>query len=228
MNEHQTLEQKPVSRRRFLGYAGALAGAGVAVSMIGCKKEPDPLEGTIDLGGNDFGVLNLAFALKQIQAAFYTKVVLKPYNALKTTDKEYILLAEIRDHKIAQRELLRKLLSNSAIKDLEMDFSGIDFTKRTSVLSNAIMMEDLGVTAFNGSAQLLTNDPYLLTLAKIASVEARHATAMRDLSEMGTFTDDATVDSTTGLDGVRNPVGVVPLLHSYLKDRLNPNNIPTS
>jgi hypothetical protein len=228
MNEQQTLEQKAVSRRRFLGYAGALAGVGIAAGMIGCKKDPDPLEGTIDLGSGDFGTLNLLYAIKQVQVVFYQRVVNYPYNALKATDKEFIMIERIRLQKLAQREVLRKMLSNAAIKDLEMDFTNTDFTKRTSVLSNSIFLEELSVTAFNGAAQLLNNDDYLMTVAKIASVEARHATAFHNTSEFGTFTDDIIVDKSSGLDGVRNPSGVVPMLHTFLKDRLNPANLPSS
>lgn len=228
MNEQQTLEKNAVSRRRFLGYAGALVGAGVATSMIGCKPDPDPMEGTIDLGSGDNGALNLIYAIKQIQTVMYQRVVVKPYEAMPITNPEYMMLRDIRDHKLAQRELLRKLLSNNAIKDLEMDFTGIDFTKRTSVLSNLRNMEEFSITAMNGVAAGISNDAYLEVIGKIASVEARHATAIRNTFQFGDFTDDATVDKARGLDGIRNPAGVVPLLHSYLKDRLNPTNIPTS
>ena len=228
MNEQQTLAKSAsaaVSRRRFLGYAGALAGVGLMAGTIGCRKDPDPLEGTINLGSGDVGVLNLAYALEQIEAAFYTKVVLKPYNG--ATAAEIAYLTDIRDHEIAHRELYRKLLGTGAIQDLTPKFTGIDFNKRTSVLDTAKFFEDLGVSAYNGAAQLLSTDAFLELAGKIVSVEARHAALIRDLINMGSFTDPDSVDS-SGQDFVRNPKDVVFLANAYIVEQLNPTNLPTS
>lgn len=227
MTEQQTLASgasPSVSRRRFIGYAGALAGAGLLVGSIGCTKEEDPLAGAINLGTGDTGVLNLAFALEQLEAAFYTYVILHPYNSMSTLEKSY--LTDIRDHEIAHREFLRKVLGTAAIQDLTPDFSAIDFNKRTSVLDTAKAFEDLGVSAYNGAAKLLSSDVYLEAAGKIVSVEARHAALIRDLIQMGSFTDSF-VDA-DGLDFVRDPKDVLFLANAYIKERLNANNLPTS
>jgi rubrerythrin len=228
MNEQQTLASgasPSISRRRFFGYAGALAGVALIAGNVGCKKEEDPLAGTIDLGSGEMGALNLAFAMEQVEAAFYSQIVLTPYTSMSSSELAY--LTNIRDHELAHREFFRKLLGTNAIKDLKLDFSGIDFTKRTSVLDTAKTMEDLGVSAYNGMAKLLTTDAYLEVIAKIASVEARHAAHIRNLGVQGTFADANLIDS-SGQDLVRDPKDVVPLLHMFIQDRLNPNNLPTS
>src|ERR1700733_9579166 len=109
MNEQQTLQQAAsgsFTRRRFLGFAGALAGAGIIIAgMDSCKKDPDPLEGAIDLGGGDPGVLNYLYVMAQLQAAFYTQVVLF-FSSSFLSDLEQKYLTDIRDHEIAHREFL--------------------------------------------------------------------------------------------------------------------------
>ena len=63
------------SRRRFLGYAGAASG--LVVLAAGCNKDEVVSNGTldgVDLGTGDIGILNYAYALEQLEAAFYTQV----------------------------------------------------------------------------------------------------------------------------------------------------------
>ena len=62
-----------------------------------------------------------------------------------------------------------------------MDFSAVNFESRTAVLRAAQQFEDLGVGAYNGAAQFLRNPDYLEVAGKIVSVEARHASAIRDV-----------------------------------------------
>jgi hypothetical protein len=228
MNEQQTLASgasPSVSRRRFIGYAGALAGAGLLVGSVGCTKETDPWEGSVNLGSGDTGVLNFAYALEQLEAAFYTQVILTPYASMSLAEKAY--LTDIRDHELAHREFFRKALGGAAIQDLTPDFRLVDFKKRTSVLETARIFEDLGVSAYNGAAKLLTTDANLEIAAKIVSVEARHAALIRDLEKMGTFTEDSFVDS-NGLDFVRTPQDVLSVANAYIIERLNYTNLPTS
>lgn len=196
--------------------------------MAACnKKEEDPLEGAIDLGANDIGVLNFAYALEQLEAAFYTQVILTPYSGLKANATEYKLLQDIRDHEIAHREFFRKVLGPGAIKDLTPDFSSIDFAKRTQVLETARMFEDVGVSAYNGAGQLLSIDAFLEVAGKIVSVEARHAAAIRDLIQMGPFAD-STIVGEDAMDPTRKPEEVLALVAPFLKEKLNYKNLPTS
>ncbi len=236
MNEQTTLDnaaRASVSRRRFLGYAGALAGAGLLAGGISAcnKKEEDPFEGAINLGSGDIGVLNLAYALEQLEAAFYTQVILTPYDGLKanTVDakNELKLLTDIRDHEIAHREFFRRVLGTNAIQDLTPVFTSIDFFKRTSVLAAAKVFEDTGVAAYNGAGQLLSTDAYLEVAGKIVSVEARHAAAIRDLIQMGTFAD-STIVGDDAMDPARKPEEIVAAVAPFLKEKLNYKNLPTS
>ncbi|HEY0177835.1 MAG TPA: twin-arginine translocation signal domain-containing protein, partial [Pedobacter sp.] len=65
-----------LQRRSFLQYAGAGA-AGIALIAAGCKKDNNTGSSNngVNLGGGDSGILNYAYALEQLEAAFYTAVV---------------------------------------------------------------------------------------------------------------------------------------------------------
>ncbi|HLA53839.1 MAG TPA: ferritin-like domain-containing protein [Flavitalea sp.] len=216
-----------VSRRRFLGYAGAATGLMAVASS--CKKEDmqsssTTLEG-VDLGSGDPGILNYAYALEQLEAAFYIKVIESQFSGI--TSNETSLLTDIRDHEIAHREFFKNALKEAAIIDLEVDFSSIDFGSRDSVLSTAKAFEDLGVSAYNGAGRLIVTPAYLVLAGKIVSVEARHAALIRELIAAGTFADETAVDMVTGLDGAKKPADVLAIAQKYIKTTINASNLPT-
>ncbi|MEO6730561.1 MAG: ferritin-like domain-containing protein [Ferruginibacter sp.] len=210
-----------LSRRNFLGYLGGASA--LLMTATACKKDDMSTNDGTDLGKGDTGVLNYAYALEQIEAAFYIKVFESPYAGI--TAAESSLLRDIRDHEIAHREFFKAALATSAIPSLELDFTSINFGSRDSVLATAKAFEDLGVTAYNGAGKLLTNPDYLLLAGKIVSVEARHAAYIRDLIANGTFADGL---DTNALDMSRTPAQVFAIAGTYVKTKLNISNLPTS
>ena len=225
---HPSGGKENVSRRRFLGYAGAAAG--LVVVGASCNKEelPGTTNNTndheVNLGSGDIGVLNYAYALEQLEAAFYTKVVMSQYSGI--TGMEVVRLIEVRDHEIAHREFFKMALGQNAITELEFDFSSIDFSSRTSVLGTAKVFEDVGVSAYNGAGRLLMNPDYLVLAGKIVSVEARHAAYFRDLISFGSFADESAVDA-MGLDLTRKPSEVLPLVDPYIVTTIYADQLPT-
>lgn len=212
-----------VSRRKFLRFAGATS-AGI-VMLSACDKDDNNMSNQgVDLGSGDTGILNYAYALEQLEAAFYTQVALTPYTGITADEK--MLLADIRDHEIAHREFFKTALSSSAIVGLEVNFSSIDFSSRDSVLGTAKAFEDLGVSAYNGAGRLITNPDYLVLAGKIVSVEARHAAYIRDLIANGSFADNTVIDS-NGLDTSRKPAEVLAIASGFLKTKINGNNLPS-
>lgn len=217
-----------VSRRKFFNYAGITAGL-VAVGSA-CNKFdlPNPFEkpkDVVDLGSGDIGILNYAYALEQLEAAFYIQVCLNFYAGV--SDKEKMYLTDIRQHEIAHREFFKKALGNKAIGALKVDFSSINFSNRSEVLGAAKAFEDLGVSAYNGAGELLENPDYLLLAGKIVSVEARHAAAIRDFLNYGDFAGDDVIDA-KGLDLARKPNQVLSIADKYIVTTINANNLPTS
>lgn len=215
---------KTFSRRNFFGIMGT--GSALVVTAAACRKvNVGSSNGGVDLGSGDIGVLNYAYALEQLESAFYTQIILTPYSGISDMEKTY--LTDIRDHEIAHREFFKAALSNSAIKSLKVDFSSIDFTSRTSVLGTAKAFEDLGVSAYNGAGQLLVNPDYLTLAGKIVSVEARHAAWIRDMITAGSFADMTVVNS-NGLDMERLPKDVLAIAGTYLKTKLDASHLPTN
>ena len=177
----EALLQAQLNRRSFLRLGG-IAGASVALvgsmsGMTGSKKEDD--NNGINLGSGDVGVLNYAYALEQLEAAFYTQAVQSQFSGITAAETAY--LTDIRDHEIAHREFFKAALGSNAIPALAVNFEAINFGSRASVLGPAKAFEDLGVSAYNGAGKLLMDANYLLLAGKIVSVEARHAALIREL-----------------------------------------------
>lgn len=217
---------KPFSRRKFFGIMGA--STALMVATASCRKQDvtGVVNNTgVDLGSGDTGILNYAYALEQLEAAFYTQVISTPYSGMSSMEKSY--LTDIRDHEIAHREFFKAALSTKAIQALEVDFSKINFTSRDSVLGTAKAFEDLGVSAYNGAGKLISNPEYLTLAGKIVSVEARHAAWIRDMVAADSFADMTVVDM-NGLDLASKPDDVLMTASAYLKTKINASNLPTN
>ena len=222
------MEPVMAGRRLFLRYAGAFVAGGALIAS--CKNEENPSTiaptVTVDLGSGDTGILNYAYALEQLEAAFYTKVVASPYANMPAT--ELALLTDIRDHEIIHREFFKAALGTMAIGALTPDFSKVNFADRTSVLSTAKAFEDLGVSAYNGAGNLLKSADYLLLAGKIVSVEARHAAAIRDLlnPKSADFAGDDIVTPGNGLDAANKPAVVLPIAQPFVTTKITGANLP--
>src|SRR6476469_1664681 len=161
-NSTKSLTEENLSRRRFMRWAGMFGVPATVLGSVsgisGCKKTEDNPSITttgVNLGSGDVGVLNYAYALEQLEAAFYIKVVSSPYSGMSSVETAY--LTDIRDHEIAHREFFKLALGANAIAALEVDFSSINFGSRDSVLATSKSFEDLGVSAYNGAGKLLTD-----------------------------------------------------------------------
>jgi hypothetical protein len=230
------LAQKEFNRRKFLRFSGFVGASAIVLGsagLAGCGRDDDGggVDTGVNLGSGDIGVLNYAYALEQLEAAFYTQVMASPFSGMTALETEY--LKDIRDHEIAHREFFKAALGTSAIQALQVDFSSINFGSRDNVLATAKTFEDLGVAAYNGAGKLIASPDYLTLAGKIVSVEARHAALIRDLISNGTFADLTSLtafgaNNTNGLDGAMAPPDVLAIASTYVKTKLNASNLPTS
>ena len=204
------------TRRLVLKWSG---GVGVALLANGLPNFGISAALAADLGSGDIGILNYAYALEQLEAAFYTKVVSSPYKGMSARERS--ILTDIRNHEIAHRQFLKKALGAKAIPGLSVDFSAVNFASRSSVLNTAKTFEDLGVSAYNGAGRLLQNGNYLLAAGKIVSVEARHAATIRDLLSPNSqaFAGSDVVDK-NGLDVARAPHTVLKAAGPFIKTKV--------
>ena len=211
------------SRRHLLkwtGAAGTVAVAGAFLPNFGISAALGA-----ELGDGDIGVLNYAYALEQLEAAFYTQVLDNPFGEMQVNDER--ILRQIRDHEIAHRDFLKGALGGNAIPALEVDFSAVDFSSRRSVLTTADVFENLGVAAYNGAGQLISNPDYLAAAGSIVSVEARHAAAIADL--LKPFSAEAAgrgnVDS-KGLDKALLPSKVLKAAAPFIATEVTAASLP--
>ncbi|SHI66157.1 Ferritin-like domain-containing protein [Hymenobacter daecheongensis DSM 21074] len=219
----------PIKRRSFFMYAGATAGA-TALLLSGCDDDNvDPVTpaGTVSLGSGDVGVLNFAYALEQLEAAFYAKVKASPASDFSAAEKDYF--SQVAAHEAIHRDFFKAAINRDApgkiIQDLTPNFDSIDFTKRATVLSAARTFEDLGVQAYNGAGKYLKTAAYLVIAGQIVSVEARHAAYVRDLISNGSFADDSIIDPVTGLDKALEPVDVIAAAQGFIKEKLDATSV---
>ncbi|MES2766338.1 MAG: ferritin-like domain-containing protein [Bacteroidota bacterium] len=228
-------EDRELNRRSFLKVAGFGAAALATMTVVGCNDNDDvvtPTTTTIDLGSGDTGVLNYAYALEQLEAAFYEKVVATG-TATGLSSDELAIFTDIKDHEVIHREFFFKALGTTNAKTLlasQVNFTAINFNNRASILATAKAFEDLGVSAYNGAGKYISNADYLLAAGKIVSVEARHAAIIRDImvprsNATGSFAGDDVVAVATGLDVVREPKDVLAIANQYLYVTLTANNI---
>jgi len=190
--------EQPTGRRSFLKWSGA----SLAVAAVGCSDQRlvgpgNEIAQTSGLQQNNFGegdegVLNYAYALEQLEAAFFTLVIARSSGVLQP--RERMVLNDLRKHELIHREFYRTAipaLGFTPIPILQFDFelggAGVNFNSRESVLTFSSIFEDVGVSAYNGAAQLIENPAILGVAGKIVSNEARHASAARDLLDRGGF-----------------------------------------
>lgn len=165
----------------MLGMGGAVVGAGSA--LVGCDSaspidlDPDPQAVTLDFS-TDGGVLNYALALEQLEAALYAAVIAGPNFSSTFNSSEQRLIRDLQAHEAIHRDFLQTALGNDAIPELTFDFSSVNVSDRTEVLTVAQTVEDLGVAAYNGAGRFLSDAGLLGIAGKIVSVEARHAAAV--------------------------------------------------
>lgn len=233
------------SRRKFLKTGGiALAGSGLLLYSCDTEDldniETADLHGTdskgrqvFNLGKGDFGILNYAYVLEQLEAAFYTRVVENNFFQ-NATAEDKLVFEDLYKHEVIHREFFKAVLSSirpstEVLPDLEFDFSSINFDSRDSVYQTAILLEDTGVAAYNGAGPLLENATYLLLAGKIVSVEARHAAAVRSIYLPGfkDFAGDDVVNE-NGLDLALDPRSVLSAVENtgFIQTKIISKNLP--
>lgn len=189
----------PATRRSFV--RTLLAGGTVVMlpSVFGaCERReitipgydgptdgPDPVTGvSFDLR-SDVGIFRLLHANEQLEAAFYTAVVSSSAFSSFTADEREVFV-DLRDTEIIHREFVRTALGSQALPDLRgsinMTTLNSILSSKASIIASARLFEHVGVAALNGAGKYLQDARNLLVAGKFASVEARHAAALRDLA----------------------------------------------
>ena len=226
------------SRRAFFKRAGFGLGAVAAASTLQACDSDDPIDSSADVTldfSNDFGVLNYAYALEQLEAAFYDAVVSNGGFGTTFNADERAILDDLAAHEAIHRDFLRAAIvmaggESAVIGMLTPDFSSVNFGQRASVLQTSLALEDTGVGAYNGAGRYIQDDGYLLIAGKIVSVEARHASVIAGLLEDNAIAGDGTIDG-NALDLALTPdqvVGRNGRATPFIDNTISVINVPSS
>jgi Ferritin-like domain len=153
--------------RRGATAGGAVVAGGLMIGGLPAIAEGKPRPEL------DASVLNFALTLEYLEAEFYVQAVAS--GALSGRLLEFA--TTVRDHELAHVEFLTGALGDAAIAKPTFDFKGTT-NDPAKFAQTAMVLEDLGVMAYNGQGFKLT--PKVLAAAgTIVSVEARHAAWIR-------------------------------------------------
>lgn len=204
---------QPATRREFLRLLGIGGGLMLMPSVFAACSDDDPVSPggkptAVSLNlSNDTGILNYAYALEQLEAAFYTAALTSPgYAALTANEKEVI--DDLQKHEVIHREFFKTVLGMNAIGTLQFNATTVAslMSTKDALLKSSQLLEDTGVSAYNGAGKYLSSKANLLVAGKIVSVEARHAAAIRDMRDTTgkLFAGDDVVNA-SGLDVKAEP-----------------------
>lgn len=161
--------------RRDLARRGAAVGAaalvGGAVVTRGSRSAA-----AVPSRSQDAKIFNFALLLEYLQAAFYSEAVTN--GALRGDVADFA--TTVADHEQQHVDFIRQQLGAKARKKPRFDFG--DATRdQHKFLATGVLLENIGVAAYNGQAANLTK-PALAAAAEIVSVEGRHAAWISDLA----------------------------------------------
>ncbi|WP_264552331.1 ferritin-like domain-containing protein [Flavobacterium sp. N2038] len=233
------------NRRSFLKLSGlTLVGAGLVLAGCSDNNNEDNMQdnslpgiknGVFDLGSGDFGVLTYAYALEQLEADFYTKVVNSTNFNATFSDIERQVLTDLYYHEVIHRDFFKAALtgalpdpSSQLLPSLAFNYGSLNFSSRNEVLATAKALEDTGVAAYNGAGRLIKSADYLLLAGKIVSVEARHASAIRSLINPNSkdFAGDDIINTSTGLDVAKDPSKILPIAGGFITTKFTAQYLP--
>jgi rubrerythrin len=138
-------------------------------------------------------VLNFALALEYLEWNFYNHALTNSTITFPTPAAS-TAIATIRAHERAHIDVLKGALGITGADgyvDADFDFTGAAtfgtafsdvFSNYATFLKVATAFEDTGVRAYKGQAPILKRLPVLTTALQIHSVEARHASHLRQMA----------------------------------------------
>ena len=203
------------SRRSFLQRSAAVGGSALALALGGSSgvlaHEADDDE------TSDVDVLNFALTLEHLEYAFYRDLLdrfdekdfrrAKTLNGFGNRVREDVRpnLVDIRDHEKAHVDTLTAIiedLGGDPVEEACYDFGVEDVD---DFLAVAAVLENTGVSAYDGAIDLIERANLLTAGATIATVEARHASYLNFLTGDDPFPEE--FDTTRTMDEVLADAG---------------------
>ncbi len=168
--ELAAVEVKGLTREAFL-IRGTLAA--VAVGGLGAVG-PFLSDAFAQSAAGDLAILNYALTLEYLESDFYN-------NKAKTvglTGAAASLVKIIAKHEADHVAGLTKAISGAGGTPAKKPTFVFPVTSQATFLALASVLENTGVSAYNGQGPKLQNKAYLGTAGAIVQIEARHAAAI--------------------------------------------------
>jgi hypothetical protein len=139
-------------------------------------------------------VLNYALTLEHLEHAFYRdglqEFTAEDFSAAGYAANVYEFFEIIRDHEMEHVDVITQVITDlggEPGEEAEYDFG---YTDLAGFIGVAQVLENTGVSAYQGAAQFLIDEDELLTAAlTIHGVEARHAAYLNGLQGESPFPD---------------------------------------
>ena len=196
MNQVAILDARERSRRNFFAGAGALLAAAGVVTKLEAQT-----------GNGDLDILNFALRLERLEASFYQQGLQRfgandfasaafasRFSATQVTSA-YGYFQNIASHEMTHVMTLSATIQQLGGQLAPMDcygfqpFGGDVQTFRTvdSFIATAMVLENTGVSAYDGAIAQISSPTLRTAAATIATVEARHASYLNLLNGSNPF-----------------------------------------
>ncbi len=179
----------------------------------------------MDLGSGDVGVLNYAYALEQLEAAFYYQVLAGAHFSGAPADEQAIL-TDIMNHEVIHHDFLRAARhgrhrrSGGGLHQCELRRSG----ERAGCREDVRGPRRRGLQ-WRGQAPHGPEQPPRRRQNRLSGSPPH--LSIRDLLQPASFAASDVVDA-NGLDGALDPTAVLTAADTYVVTTINVSNLPTS
>jgi hypothetical protein len=170
VDELAAVEVKGLTREAFL-IRGTLAA--VAVGGVGAVG-PFLSNAFAQSATSDVDILNYALTLEYLESDFYNV----KGKAVGLTGAAKTLAALIGGHEAEHVSALSKAISAAGGTPAKKPTFSFPVSNQTQFLGLASVLENTGVSAYNGQGPKLQNKAYLGVAGSIVQIEARHAAAI--------------------------------------------------
>jgi rubrerythrin len=179
-------------RRVPLGLGAISAGGAGAAALASAR-------GAGSLPAHDRPILRFALQLERLQGAFYAHAI----RAGKLTGEVRQFAHTVGGEEQAHLHYLQKILGSAAASEQRYRF-GDAAQSNHSFIEAAVKLEDTGLAAYNGQAANLSRST-LRSVARVISVEARHAAWARDLAgqDPAPHATDAPISAAAAVSAIR-------------------------
>ncbi|MCU4744759.1 ferritin-like domain-containing protein [Natronoglomus mannanivorans] len=208
----ESTHERPTSRRRILAASAVIGAATVGGAPFVSADEdndydheededhdkdadetPQPPQAVPNEFESDVDILNFARTLEFLEAAFYQQGIenigddafrqhFEGWGPLQ--DQVSDRLRVIRNHEVVHAEVLGatvETLGGEPVASPQFDF-GTAVEDPAEFVATGALLEDVGVSAYAGAATAIENPDIVAPALSIHSVEARHASLLRELN----------------------------------------------